>query len=645
MRRPAEEDDGGCEDEDEDETFLTTKKTTNVFALLNEEEEEEIVDDEDEVDLGEGIEGGGGEPEEEASVEPVVPTVPKSKTKKKKKKKKSKRSDTVKNEEIGIELMDGELRGWEGRDNTFWEEVDAMMKEIERMVLETSMEMPRESAPKNDDAASEWILQVDVKKLRSDWELRRMFGSEVVDERRRSSAAESRRLRGGAALRSRKKSVLIVPRDQWVADARGLTMAFDRDERDASYFRYRFAPSYREVQEEYYRCVESYDPNALVHLLSRHPYHVDSLIQLAEVYRQARELERAAELIERSLFLLERAWPHNFKPFDGSCRVDYDIPENRSLFIALFQYQLLLSRRGLHRTALEVCKLLLNLDPKTDPMGALLCLDSFALQVRDPELVLDLSSKFRNIQVQHIVGFAFSRVLADQGSLGTVKTRAALSHALIRFPMALKPILAACKQRNEGQLISRAPFVDWEYDVDDGGRLERLSKVYAVRSIAIWSKPENMALLRAAAEDAIAIYVKGPSSTETIADQISKRNQASTYLTETRLYEQLYISDFCDSTASLPAAFLDTEPVGGGIEAGRVLQADHLTTGGALRQFFASLLPWNTVEDLVAGVDASGGDTSALWEAINDAIEQAQLAAQDADLNNEDPNPDEHEDS
>lgn len=41
------------------------------------------------------------------------------------------------------------------------------------------------------------------------------------------------------------------------------------------------------------------------------------------------------------------------------------------------RYQQALSRRGLHRTALEVCKLLLALNP-LDPMGALFALDYLA---------------------------------------------------------------------------------------------------------------------------------------------------------------------------------------------------------------------------------------------------------------------------
>lgn len=35
---------------------------------------------------------------------------------------------------------------------------------------------------------------------------------------------------------------------------------------------------------QYFECVESGDPNTIAQLLQYHPYHVDALVQLAEVH-------------------------------------------------------------------------------------------------------------------------------------------------------------------------------------------------------------------------------------------------------------------------------------------------------------------------------------------------------------------------
>ncbi len=39
----------------------------------------------------------------------------------------------------------------------------------------------------------------------------------------------------------------------------------------------------------------------------------------------------------RALFALESAWPPSFDVGTGNCRVDFEVPENRALFTALFR--------------------------------------------------------------------------------------------------------------------------------------------------------------------------------------------------------------------------------------------------------------------------------------------------------------------
>ena len=64
----------------------------------------------------------------------------------------------------------------------------------------------------------------------------------------------------------------------------------------------------------------------------------------------------------------------------GKNRFDYARPENRPFFGALFRYALLSARRGCWRTALEQAKLLLSLDPESDPLAAVLLLPLFSVR-------------------------------------------------------------------------------------------------------------------------------------------------------------------------------------------------------------------------------------------------------------------------
>jgi len=114
-------------------------------------------------------------------------------------------------------------------------------------------------------------------------------------------------------------------------------------------------------------------------IVNQHPYHIDSLLTLAELYRQMGESQRSADLLERCLYALECAWHPWFNVTTGRCRLDFGWNPNKSLFVSLFKHMQHLDRRGCHRTALEVCKLLLSLD-SDDPMGALFCIDYFAVR-------------------------------------------------------------------------------------------------------------------------------------------------------------------------------------------------------------------------------------------------------------------------
>ena len=51
-----------------------------------------------------------------------------------------------------------------------------------------------------------------------------------------------------------------------------------------------------------------------------------------------------------------------------------------SFFIALFRHLISVGARACYRTSLEFCKLLLSLDPESDPTGVLLMIDFYAIR-------------------------------------------------------------------------------------------------------------------------------------------------------------------------------------------------------------------------------------------------------------------------
>lgn len=190
--------------------------------------------------------------------------------------------------------------------------------------------------------------------------------------------------------------------------------------------------------------------------------HVDTLLQVANICRTNEDKTRAAEFIEQAIFVLERAFHSAFDLPSGNCRLDYRAKPNRALFIALFQHAYYLceyeyvifiwighwtfeviiyiynmiacymdlsivwevvdvdelfadssasvpAERGCPRTALEVCKVLLSLDPEFDPLAVLLVIDHYALRAEEHRWLCEFFEAFQKVNFLIIYISFFSR--------------------------------------------------------------------------------------------------------------------------------------------------------------------------------------------------------------------------------------------
>lgn len=518
------------------------------------------------------------------------------------------------------------------------EEANRIMSMIENMVLsdENNVETSNGSCSG---------LSVDPRLLNADAELKKLFGSRAIEaERRDEEQTARRRGRPPARPHTRRRVSLVSPRDTWWNHAPGLTMVLDEEATKENadgirYFRYKHEASYARIQNEYRTLVNMHDPNLLVELSSRCPYHVDTLLQLAELYRQMGELDRAAEMIERALYVLESSWSVSFKPYDGSCRLRFDILENRSLYVALFRYSQLLTRRGLHRTALEIAKLLLNFAPERDPMGMLMLADSFALLSGEYKWIKDVRRAFHSIPIEYFPNFAASEAIACESirlgitgmsgkgrKLGKKQNESAqmtnddvddpdelLTDALLVFPMLLRPLLSAI-QDNSGVWTEHRLFHETWYEAgyEDYGVLTRMCRVYAERSKLLWNSSNSKEMLLRCARKAgeldtaagmgidpvtgrsTSARVKDVKQHERVARCRAMRATAGEWLRKSGLYQHVQIADFTDSTTNLPAELLAGD--GADHAVGAAVPREVSITQSAM-EFLQSLLPWRDAQD------------------------------------------------
>lgn len=499
------------------------------------------------------------------------------------------------------------------------------------------------------------LISINRKFLNADAELKQLFGSRVVENERREDAALERRHPQSRYTqrpsRSRNRVLFAHPRQGWPCYAPGLSMSSDDgsrqdddcEARHVRYYRYTYDKYYRAVQDEFHVCVASNDPNMLIALLRSHPYHVDTLLQLSEIFQRLGEPERAGEFIERAIVILETSWHRAFKPYEGNCRLSFSVPENRSLYRALMAYSQLLKQRGLHRTALECAKLLLNFDPYDDPMGVLLCLDSIAFFSSEHEWLKAMHLNYHFIPLEYFPNFALSSgcaascLTSNEGSVrprrkrksfssgtplscnsaGVSKTPLELtSEALLTYPMALSPILKAIKVEQHEVLRRFSLFRQFNASAMSYGdkTLLRICRVYAEKSKDFWSLPAYTQLLLDGAQKAgeLAEGRCGVQAHHIVEECAQLRAEATRFFDDCHLYSDTLFPTHYGENDALPAGLMQEDIDGRLGDQQQLVGSDvrqtrqgTITNVEALVAFLESILPWRDATSLADRINSN----------------------------------------
>lgn len=468
------------------------------------------------------------------------------------------------------------------------------------------------------------ILQVDAKFLNAENELRRIFGSKVVKSFEKSSqTGSSRQIRGGRhGTHTHRKTILVTPLDHWPRWDGSFSMEFLETRDGYHYFRYLHSSSYDQAQRAFEAAKAIHDLNGIASILLYHPYHLDSLITMAEYLKFVGEHQMSADAIAKSLYALECAWHPRFTPLQGNCRLQFSHDTNKPLFKALFTHMRNMDRRGCHRSALEVCKLLLSLD-SDDPMGAKFCIDYLSLRAEEYAWLERFSEDYKSDNsLWMFPNFSYSlsicrfHLAQEESSKDShIESSKATSNDLMKQALMLHPSVLK-------KLVAKAPLKDkvWTdivkhpfFRLDQTGipSLDHLINIYVERNYIIWRLPDLQKLLR----DAAKLVVETLETNQTEAkDWACVRKEAFSSLKNE--YGHLMVSDFSDSVPSMPPENLQNFVVDPRMR-GLVENEDQVAQPGnghaprevanrnALAVLFESMLPW------VHYGDGDGGDGDA----------------------------------
>lgn len=368
--------------------------------------------------------------------------------------------------------------------------------EIERSILEVN-KLLGEPLPScsNQVLEPQWINQkskedtliVQHKHLNPYNELKRIFGSKTVQ-------AEQNKRRGRGRFGYLKKTWLVCPRDNWPPIGKsGLTMSLDQSIEatgNVQHFVYEHSTSYKQIQLRFLQAVESLNPENIISIINIHSYHVDALLQIAELCKLSEDLPMAAEFIERALYCLECAFHPSFNVTTAQCRLDYRKQQNRALFITLFKHLGFVGGRACYRTSLEFCKLLLSLDPEGDPLAVVLTIDFYALRAKEYEWFIEFCNLWESSRnLTQLPNIAYSLALAHFRLGNKDSADMLLQNALIMFPGVLILLIEKCSIQTDTKVIYH-DFFNSKAQASTSPALEKLQNLYIARSFHLWKETD-----------------------------------------------------------------------------------------------------------------------------------------------------------
>lgn len=485
-----------------------SKPKFNAFDLLNAADDDENEDDD------------GSDRDIEAVTQPSEPAPTSTKpidSNKKKKKKTKKKAKTPKSPAVG--------------DSATIKSENAELDEIDRALKELSTDgnlRPQDadqfvSAGNLGDSVfsktPEELLSIEPKFLNATNEMRRLFGNVVLENfdqsedtgtgRRRTRQREMVDL--GQALTGRyspasrgqnlagvtlRRNVLMPGKDEWPrAPSGGLGMeVVDSLHNGHTAYRIIHNNAYRDVQRQFDMCVESMDPQRLVHLLQYNPYHISTLLQVSEIAKHQGDHAVAADLLERALFNIGRSAHSSFgnRLKEGRARLDFMTMENRELWLVGWRYISNLGMKGTWRTAYEWAKLLLSLNAN-DPYCIKLLIDHLALRGREYSHFVELCTQTRlSNEWAELPNIQCSLALAYLRLNKPKECREQLHLAMSRYPWVF------CKLAQELDIKPMPKQIWGKLPPTDSQEL--LTELYIARAKDLWNTPEAVSLVMEVAD-------------------------------------------------------------------------------------------------------------------------------------------------
>ncbi|KAF8436005.1 transcriptional repressor TCF25-domain-containing protein [Boletus edulis BED1] len=363
------------------------------------------------------------------------------------------------------------------------------------------------------------LFSVSVSHLDAESELKKFFGSKAVSAAQAATSTSSPKRRRGVQPQTQ-RSQLARPQPSWgmMKPREGLSARPLTEEETTrkvnngptgtgKWWTVEYSKRYKGVTKTFMQAVMTGDPETLWRVLQRMPWHADTLLQLAEVYRHREEYSQAVDYVSRALYAYERAFLGAFSFTSGNNRLDFDRVENRPFFLAIHRQVIDLQRCGCPRTAFEHARLLISLEPLSDPHGVYLQLDYLCVKAGMGDWLLDVWSVYRSTSHENsgeyvdptvLPGWSYARALIlrakekekkERGEDFKEESTEALRQAILAFPVIVPLLADKCEISLSAEVRGHKAFrihTDGIGLSPEEGILHLLAHLYAQRSSPLW---------------------------------------------------------------------------------------------------------------------------------------------------------------
>ncbi|VDO45691.1 unnamed protein product [Onchocerca flexuosa] len=270
-------------------------------------------------------------------------------------------------------------------------------------------------------------------------------------------------------------------------------MELDRTEDNIFWFRFSHHANYRELQQLFWIASESLNHDLISNILTECPYHLDSLLIMAELLRQQENYQLSRDLIERGLFCCESVFAPRFQLSNFDHRIDYSNFENRAFYLLLHRHLRNLVDRHCFKTALHVARLIYRLDPISDPLAIMLTIDTIALKAREYNYLILLYNTLQNSKnLDRLPNFAYSVALArfflfcESGKAEDKEIADFMIASAIRhFPTVLLKLLDAMNVQPDPAIENNEHINALAHERENEG-MKLLTSIYVKLASSIW---------------------------------------------------------------------------------------------------------------------------------------------------------------